>query len=607
MKFFYALTVLLATSSSSTTANAQQSIRHLRSIPHARVLISDAILSSVHSSDGVIDPSIMEKATAAGIPADFIEKVALEAYQKVTQQGVAVSQIEDDMKELRQQEEEQEQEEKLQQQEGDKQPYKGYQPSARWNMSTQAHIALSKAVMSGFRSPTETIDPQLLEEASSHGVSLEVIRQSLDSMLESRKNIMAKQQREQQQKQPSDDSVAVRTTMSENSNFAPPSFLRNDNSSSTSSSTGTVVDARTAAAAGSTTASKPPRFEPSSKKDFLSTNSLKALSRAVLSGFRSPTGEMDPQLVQDALEKDCTMEQLYSALDKMNSKRSESTKKKQQEEQQQQQGETQVAGTTTTNLTTTNLRGSSSSSSLEDLSMDLLAELVEEIVEENVATQQQGKGVVTVTDPSTVTIPSNLVATTTTASSSEVTVVDPSSQEQKEAPPPSSTTTIDFTYADEATDFTSADEKKKKDPAQLSRDEMKKHIAFADLSRAAQMNEGKVEPKLIQAAVDAGVPRNKLLITMEKYKKKKNTTTTTDANDEKEKLVAVAKTHQSQKETPLSDGVVTVEPSVLKSDGSSSTVTVKSSSSSNSNTMPEDDLLDSIVNDALSKLDVTTI
>jgi len=579
MKLFYALPLLLAASSSSlSAATAQQqqqdsntSVRHLRGIPQARNLISDAILSSVHSDNGNIDPSVLERAVQAGIPADFLVKVSNEAYQKVKEQGVSVQQIEDDMKVLRDQQKAEEEENTNtnnnnnnnnndEQQQQQQQQYSGYQPTGRWNMSTQAHVALSKAVMSGFRnSPDHTMDPLLLEEAAKEGVSEELIQQSLDTMLKSRQNIIAKREEQEsnnnnamvvladnneQQHNNNNMQGLVGATPLDNTNtnnrvVAPTleslQTAANNNNNILPSVVSTHNDDEQQKAAKTTT----PPFRPSSAKDMLSTAGLKKLSHAVLNAFRND-GVLDEELVQNALEEGVTREQIEVALDKMMSNKNKNAKKL----------SSPISSSTDTGKVPTNyLRASSSKQQQQQkeddddllLSLDLLNEIVAETV------NSVSSGV-----ESTPTGSSNTVVAVQSVVEEEQPSAVVSSQQQQavphyhpQQPQP------EFVYADneEVMDeqrtnvVVSVDDvPNKKEPVVISEkqqlvlqekqqddqtqhDELRKHIAFAELSRAVQKQQQQngvvVDPKIVQNALDAGVPRSQVLSMMQQQQPQK--------------------------------------------------------------------------------------
>mmetsp|Transcript_10884 Transcript_10884/g.16653 ORF Transcript_10884/g.16653 Transcript_10884/m.16653 type:complete len:632 (+) Transcript_10884:157-2052(+) len=577
MKLFYALPLLLAASSSLSAATAQQqqqdsntSVRHLRGIPQARNLISDAILSSVHSDNGNIDPSVLERAVQAGIPADFLVKVSNEAYQKVKEQGVSVQQIEDDMKVLRDQQKAEEEENTNtnnnnnnnnndEQQQQQQQQYSGYQPTGRWNMSTQAHVALSKAVMSGFRnSPDHTMDPLLLEEAAKEGVSEELIQQSLDTMLKSRQNIIAKREEQESNNNNTNNAMVVLADNNEHNNnmqglvgatpldntttnnrvVAPTleslQTAANNNNNILPSVVSTHNDDEQQKAAKTTT----PPFRPSSAKDMLSTAGLKKLSHAVLNAFRND-GVLDEELVQNALDEEgVTREQIEVALDKMMSNKNKNAKKL----------SSPISSSTDTGKVPTNyLRASSSQQQQQQEDDDLLLslDLLNEIVAETVNSVSSGV-------ESTPTGSSNTVVAVQSVVEEEQPSAVVSSQQQQavphyhpQQPQP------EFVYADneEVMDeqrtnvVVSVDDvPNKKEPVVISEkqqlvlqekqqddqtqhDELRKHIAFAELSRAVQKQQQQngvvVDPKIVQNALDAGVPRSQVLSMMQQQQPQK--------------------------------------------------------------------------------------
>jgi len=195
MKVLYSLFLLLSIGQEVTHAN-NDVVRKLRSIPEAPQLISDAILSSVHSTNGEVDPEVMEKATNAGLPEDAVRKYASDAYKKMSAGNVTVEKIEEDMKTLvataqnaTKEEEEEKKTNNVTETTNKTETPKTYSPKRQWAMSYEAQRKLSVAVMNGFRNPTEEIDPKVLQDALDEGVALETIMKSLESMNENRRRI----------------------------------------------------------------------------------------------------------------------------------------------------------------------------------------------------------------------------------------------------------------------------------------------------------------------------------------------------------------------------------------------------------------------------------
>jgi len=192
MKVLYSLFLLLSIGQEATHAN-DDVVRKLRSIPEAPQLISDAILSSVHSTNGEIDSEVMEKATNAGLPEDAVRKYASDAYKKVSEGNVTVAKIEEDMKTLvataqnATKVEEEKKTNNVTERTNKTETRKTYSP--RKPLSYEAQRKLSIAVMNGFRSPTEEINPKALQDALDEGVALETIMNSLETMNENRRRI----------------------------------------------------------------------------------------------------------------------------------------------------------------------------------------------------------------------------------------------------------------------------------------------------------------------------------------------------------------------------------------------------------------------------------
>mmetsp|Transcript_25383 Transcript_25383/g.38495 ORF Transcript_25383/g.38495 Transcript_25383/m.38495 type:complete len:546 (+) Transcript_25383:119-1756(+) len=479
--------------------------RGLREIPHARILISDAILSSVHSDDGNISQEAFAKAVEAGIPADLIQNLAREAYQKVTEEGVPVKQIEDDMAALRKQEKE-EQKQKQQPQ------YSGYQPKARWNMSTQAHVALSRAVMSGFRSPTHTIDPELVEAAEKEGVSPELIQESLDVMLKQRSKKKEEKDNKSEEVEKDEEDSDTKT--------------------------------------------------PGQK--FLPDTAIKALSRAVLSGYRSETGEVDPELMQQALDLGASKKEILESVKKMRTKKSSSKSlsssgspeespnlrsrahspiQNDMQERKKERTRFQFDG----NNNKGHLRSSKYSAEATTQSgpvkvvtpppdssgtpVDLPLDLIESIVDETVVsieTPAEDSSAVSVTSEEGTTVNAQPDVDTTVSVSSEefnidefvdsivndslVTVDEKTTvsvpMEKKTLSEPD--TTSSFTHADNTDENVGSSFATNQNV--VTHDELQKQIKYAELSRAAQrLKPGeKVDPKLVQEALDAGVTREQI-------------------------------------------------------------------------------------------------
>lgn len=477
--------------------------RGLREIPHARILISDAILSSVHSEDGQVSQEAFAKAVEAGIPADLIQSLAREAYEKVKEEGVPVKQIEDDMAALRKQEKEE-------QKEKEEPQYSGYKPKARWNLSTQAHVALSRAVMSGFRSPTHTIDPKLVEAAEKEGVSAELIQESLDVMLKQRsKKKGGKDNKSDEVEKKEEDSDANK----------------------------------------------------SRGQKFLPDTAIKALSRAVLSGYRSETGEVDPELMQKALDLGASKKEILDSVEKMRSKKSSSTKsssssgssqespnlrsrafssiQNEMQERKKERKRFQFDGNNnkghlrsskySAEATTQNepvkviTPPSDSSNTPVDLPLDLIESIVDETVV-SIETPAEDASAVSVTPEEGTTVNAQPDAGTTVSVSSEEFNID----EFVDSIIDESLVTVDETTTvsvpmekttssgQEATSsYTYADNTDKNQNV-VTPEELQKQIKYAELSRAAQrLKPGeKVDPKIIREALDAGVTREQILKAM---------------------------------------------------------------------------------------------
>jgi len=143
-----------------------------------------------------------------------------------------------------------------------------------WQMTTEAHVAMSKAVLNGFRSPDARIDPQLMEDALNLGVERDAIMQSLNKMLLLKNPSHGKENRQQQEQQ--QEQQQTQTT---------------------------------------TTAQATPKYNVRDGK--MTMKGVKALSKAVMSGFRSSTGTIDSQYFDEALREGVSPEEIDEALNTM--------------------------------------------------------------------------------------------------------------------------------------------------------------------------------------------------------------------------------------------------------------------------------------------------
>mmetsp|Transcript_16096 Transcript_16096/g.23689 ORF Transcript_16096/g.23689 Transcript_16096/m.23689 type:complete len:203 (+) Transcript_16096:69-677(+) len=163
----------------SSLQNVKEVVQTIANSPvKTREALSDAILSSVHSPAGEIDPKLLEIVTNAGLPRQMVRHLAHAARRKMSL-GASISEIEEDMKSLRKPREE------------TKADNNGYKPVHAWAMPDRQHRALSKAILSAIRSPTGTVDPEAMKEAMSEGLSreriLESVRVGRENFLEARR------------------------------------------------------------------------------------------------------------------------------------------------------------------------------------------------------------------------------------------------------------------------------------------------------------------------------------------------------------------------------------------------------------------------------------
>lgn len=183
-RLFIVLLICLSTNAIDdeyTIKNVKDLLQKIANSPtKTREALSDAILSSVHSSTGEIDPKLLEIATNAGVPRQMIRHLAHSARRQMSSEGASIEDIEEDMRNLRQPRQE------------THSNNDGYtQPAYAWAMPDNQHRALSKAILSAIRSPTGTIDPESMKAALSEGLSedqiLESTRVARENFLEARR------------------------------------------------------------------------------------------------------------------------------------------------------------------------------------------------------------------------------------------------------------------------------------------------------------------------------------------------------------------------------------------------------------------------------------
>jgi len=133
-------------------------------------------------------------------------------------------------------------------------------------------VALSKAVLNGFRSVDAKIDPQLMEDALNLGVERDAIMQALNKMLVKKTSYKKPQQQQEQQQQ--QQQKQTQTTRTQTSQYY-------------------VHDGK------------------------MTMKGVKALSKAVMSGFRSSTGTIDSQYFDEALREGVSPEEIDEALNTM--------------------------------------------------------------------------------------------------------------------------------------------------------------------------------------------------------------------------------------------------------------------------------------------------
>jgi len=288
MRFVTPLLLLLSTPPSSF---AQQS--HLRGLQSdvtlqhkedalMRDYISDAILSAIHSEDGTVDPFILIKANREGVPSELLHQLAREANSKIHVDGIPMSQIEDEMKQLREgtlfdDEKKKKKKEKVKPNEKPQPKIpesRNRTPSAnKGYTSNRAIIALSKAVLSGFRNPNGEMDEQLYFEAIEAGAEPDQIHETLATMMKKAKREYhytksTPEISEQKVEELDDAGVVVVNTV-------------------------VLVEHKK---------EEEKEKEELEKPKSLSNRAMNAITRAALSGYRSASGLVDPNLMAQAIK-----------------------------------------------------------------------------------------------------------------------------------------------------------------------------------------------------------------------------------------------------------------------------------------------------------------
>eukprot|EP00547_Thalassionema_nitzschioides_P004443 CAMPEP_0194200932 /NCGR_PEP_ID=MMETSP0156-20130528/1356_1 /TAXON_ID=33649 /ORGANISM="Thalassionema nitzschioides, Strain L26-B" /LENGTH=305 /DNA_ID=CAMNT_0038926007 /DNA_START=40 /DNA_END=957 /DNA_ORIENTATION=+ len=260
MKFITPLLVLLA----SSVANANNIIPNLRGNAAGggdqdiRALVADAILVAIHDPEGLVESSTLLKLNRMGVPAELLHQLAREANRKIHVQGIPIHQVEADIQKWRDGALD-----KVAAKEAaapEKKEVQQLNPNVRTNGYTTNHaiVALSKAVLSGFRSIKGEMDPKLVKEALDLGATEDQIARALEKI---------------QSKRPKPQSLTPKPAS-------------------------TITIEKTAA-------------------DEQSSRFLKAVTRAALSGYHSPTGVVDPKLMEEAIQLGGTRDRVLQSIEFM--------------------------------------------------------------------------------------------------------------------------------------------------------------------------------------------------------------------------------------------------------------------------------------------------
>mmetsp|Transcript_13147 Transcript_13147/g.19335 ORF Transcript_13147/g.19335 Transcript_13147/m.19335 type:complete len:352 (-) Transcript_13147:196-1251(-) len=158
--------------------------------------------------------------------------------------------------------------------------------------------ALSKAVMSAFRDPEGRVDPELLNAALGEGVPVETFLRSLSKLFEQKQRSLLKRI----------DDVARRCLQGNHAGRKLIQTPQND------------------------------FLEP----DAISVTGMKLLAKAVLSGYRSVTGEMDEHLVEAAVQEGVPRELMFEVLKKTRRDTHRDNKEEEEEEKGDEEEESSV-------------------------------------------------------------------------------------------------------------------------------------------------------------------------------------------------------------------------------------------------------------------------
>lgn len=146
-----------------------------------RKALADAILSAIHSEDGDIEPALMDAALKTGLQRQEIRHVARLARKEVREDPSKLDKIQNDLEKLTLSTTHADTVAPPIGQEFDSS--KVYKPKGAWALPHSAHVASAKAVLSALRSPTNEVDPELMEKAIEAGWTRDHIMKSVEAAM----------------------------------------------------------------------------------------------------------------------------------------------------------------------------------------------------------------------------------------------------------------------------------------------------------------------------------------------------------------------------------------------------------------------------------------
>eukprot|EP00546_Thalassionema_frauenfeldii_P011724 CAMPEP_0178928712 /NCGR_PEP_ID=MMETSP0786-20121207/20087_1 /TAXON_ID=186022 /ORGANISM="Thalassionema frauenfeldii, Strain CCMP 1798" /LENGTH=258 /DNA_ID=CAMNT_0020604669 /DNA_START=30 /DNA_END=806 /DNA_ORIENTATION=- len=171
MKFTSTLALLTLLLPTGVLADFRNLRSKVNTSKEARSSLADALLSAIRSPQKEVDENLLRVAEMAGLGRESVRHMARTLTKKMESEGASPEVLENQIQRLRE----------SPVQEKPTSSGKSYKPKGAWTYSYQATRALSKAVLSSMRSEDGSVDPKLMDEALTEGVSAEDIERSVAS------------------------------------------------------------------------------------------------------------------------------------------------------------------------------------------------------------------------------------------------------------------------------------------------------------------------------------------------------------------------------------------------------------------------------------------